>query len=150
MKALSLLQPWASLVVMGIKTIETRSWATQYRGELLIHASKSKAGSIFGTEAPFKKYIKDFNKLPFGAIIGKAELNNVLRVETLLYTDEFINRLTMEEKAFGDYTEGRYAWILNGPVIFNTPTPARGMLSLWEYPGNNFGVKFYGFLETDC
>ena len=135
MKALSLLQPWASLVVMGIKTIETRSWATQYRGELLIHAGKSKAGSIFGTEAPFKKYIPDFNKLSFGAIIGKVELTNVLRAETLPYSDEYINRLTMEEKAFGDYTEGRYAWILNEPVIFNTPIPARGMLSLWDWPG---------------
>ena len=40
MKALSLTQPWASLVVIGAKCYETRSWATNYRGPLAIHASK--------------------------------------------------------------------------------------------------------------
>ncbi len=40
MKAISILQPWASLVALGHKKIETRSWNTKYRGELLIHASK--------------------------------------------------------------------------------------------------------------
>jgi len=47
MKAISLLQPWATLVVTGVKTIETRSWGTKYRGPILIHASQGKAGSIF-------------------------------------------------------------------------------------------------------
>ena len=58
MKAISLLQPWASLVVMGAKTIETRGWGTKYRGPILIHASKGKAVNIFAEEPAFKKYIK--------------------------------------------------------------------------------------------
>ncbi|MEJ7626722.1 MAG: ASCH domain-containing protein [Ferruginibacter sp.] len=74
MHVISLLQPWASLVVMGAKTIETRSWSTKHRGPILIHASKGKAGSIFAEEAPFKKYIMDFTSLPFGAIIGMASI----------------------------------------------------------------------------
>ncbi len=65
MKTLSLLQPWATLVVMGVKQIETRSWRTDYRGPLLIHASKGKAGEIFAQDAPFKKYIPNFKQLPF-------------------------------------------------------------------------------------
>lgn len=135
MKAISLLQPWASLVVMGVKTIETRSWGTKYRGAILIHASQGKAGSIFAEERPFKKYIPEFKKLPFGAIIGQATITDVIRIENLDMPDEIINRLTMEEKAFGDYSEGRYAWILNDHIEFKNPISARGTLSIWEYPG---------------
>ena len=47
-----------------------------------------------------------------------------------------MNKLTMEEKAFGDYSSGRYAWILKNPIAFAKPIPARGMLSLWEYELN--------------
>ena len=43
MKVISVLQPWASLIVMGAKKIETRSWQTKYTGELLIHASLGKS-----------------------------------------------------------------------------------------------------------
>ncbi len=136
MKAISLLQPWASLVVMGVKTIETRSWGTKHRGPILIHASMGKAGNIFAEEMYFKKYVPAFNKLPFGAIIGKATITNVMRIEHLNMPDEIINRLTMEEKAFGDYSEGRYAWILEDHIKFKNPVPARGTLSIWEYPGD--------------
>ena len=137
MKAISLLQPWASLVVMGIKKIETRNWATKHRGTILIHASQGKAGSIFVAELPFKKYIPDFKKLSFGAIIGEATIADVIRIEDLEMNDELINRLTMEEKAFGDYSYGRYAWMLEDAVEFTTPIPARGTLSIWEYADDN-------------
>jgi activating signal cointegrator 1 len=60
MKAISLLQPWATLVVMGVKTIETRSWQTPHRGELLIHASLGKKGQVLCSQPHFNKYIKDF------------------------------------------------------------------------------------------
>ena len=46
MKVISLLEPWASLVKEEVKTIETRSWQTKYRGELYIHASKRKLTKI--------------------------------------------------------------------------------------------------------
>ena len=141
MKAISLLQPWATLVVIGVKTIETRSWGTKYRGTILIHASQGKAGSIFADELPFKKYIPEFNKLPFGAIIGQVIITDVIRIETLEMTDELINRLTMEEKAFGDYSEGRYAWIMKDSKQFDKPIPTRGTLSIWEYPAENLLLK---------
>jgi hypothetical protein len=66
MKALSLLQPLALLVVIRAKKIETRLWSTPYRGPLLKHASKGKAGVILANDLPLKKYMSDFNKLPFG------------------------------------------------------------------------------------
>lgn len=136
MKVLSLLQPWATLVVTGAKQIETRSWSTAYRGRLLIHASKGKAGEIFADEPPFKKYLPGFKQLPFGYIIGSVVLTDVIRIGTgvLAHTsDEILNALTMEERAFGDYTPGRFAWILKNPVTFKNPVGARGSLTLWEF-----------------
>lgn len=131
--ALSLLQPWASLVVMGFKTIETRSWQTARRGPLLIHASLGRKGKILVTEPPFSKYITDFDALPFGAIIGQVQLDEIVPVEELFYSDAKLAALTLEEKAFGDYTKGRYAWVLSEPVMFDEPIPVKGGLGLWKY-----------------
>src|SRR5207249_2427229 len=133
MKVLSLLQPWATLVVIGAKKIETRSWSTDYRGTLLIHASKGKAGSSFAVEFPFTKHITDFKALPFGMIIGEVTLEKILRVEDFAFSDEEMNKLTLEEKAFGDYKEGRYGWLLTDPVEFENKIPARGHLRLWDF-----------------
>ena len=145
MKALSLLQPWATLVVMGLKEIETRSWSTSYRGPLAIHASLGKAGSIFADEPPFKKYIPFFKDLPFGYIIGKVTLTDVIRIATGSLSgtsDAMMNKLTMEEKTFGDYTAGRFAWLLKDPVIFQKPISAKGSLSLWEFDEKLMGINY--------
>lgn len=133
MKVLSLLQPWASLVILGVKKIETRSWRSAYRGELLIHASSGKKGEILVTEPPFKKYIPDFSSLPFGAIIGKVVLEDILPVEELYLSDMHLNTLTLEEKAFGDYTKGRFAWMLSEPAMLDKPIAIKGSLGLWDY-----------------
>ncbi len=127
------MQPWASLVVMGAKTIETRSWQTGYRGELLIHASLGRKGSTLCAQPPFRKYINDFDRLPFGAIIGSVVLEDVVPVETLHLPAPKLAALTLEEKAFGDYTKGRYAWILSNPISFHQPIALKGSLGLWNY-----------------
>lgn len=132
MKALSLLQPWASLVVIGVKKIETRSWRTDYHGKLLIHASQGKAGAIFARDLPFKKYIPDFYSLPFGAIIGEVILVDVIAIGKLALSDPLIEKLTLEEKAFGDYRPGRYAWIMEDAQKLKFPIPRRGSLHLWN------------------
>ncbi|MGE5519226.1 MAG: ASCH domain-containing protein [Candidatus Dadabacteria bacterium] len=135
MKVLSLLQPWATLVVMGLKTIETRSWSTNHRGPLLIHASLGRAGALVALESPFDMYINNFDSLPFGAIIGQVNLDDVLRVEQLFFSAEEINRLSLEERAFGDYSPGRYAWLLSDAKVFVRPIPIKGSLNLWNYSG---------------
>lgn len=132
-RALSLLQPWASLVVMGLKKIETRSWRTAYRGPLLIHASLGRKGKVLATEAPFAKYIPDFDALPFGAIIGQVHLDDVVPVEQLFYSNEKLAALTLEEKAFGDYTKGRYAWLLTDARFFEEAIPVKGGLGIWKF-----------------
>lgn len=136
MKAITIIQPWASLVVLGAKLNETRSWKTDYRGEILIHAGKknfthklildstkmrdflSQAGIIWG----------DQKKLPTGAIIGKAVLSDCVLID-----QTFVDKLSPQEFCFGDYTLGRYAWVMRNAVLFDKPIPAKGMLGLWNW-----------------
>lgn len=133
MKTISLLQPWASLVILGAKTIETRSWQTAYRGQLLIHASKGKKGRILCSRSLISQHIADFTALPFSAIIGSVNLDNIMPVETLHLSAAAMAERTLEEKAFGDDTKGRYAWIFSNPVPMEVPIPASGTLGLWDY-----------------
>ncbi len=132
-KVLSLLQPWASLVVMGLKTIETRSWTTAYRGPLLIHASKGAGGEAVAGLPLIQKHIPDFGALPFGAIIGEALLTDVLRIGEAALPPDLLPRLTLEERAFGDYGPGRWAWMLDEAAEWQEPMPARGYPGLWVW-----------------
>ena len=142
MKAISLIQPWASLIVMGVKKFETRSWKTEYRGNLLIHAS-SKLPTDFQKDkftegSYFKDYIADMELLPYGVVIGKVNLVGIYRAEDLispqaLFKDVLISE---HEKALGDYSQGRYAWALEEALLFKTPIPYRGALGIWEFPDN--------------
>ena len=157
MKVISILQPWASLVVMGLKKIETRSWNTNYRGPLLIHASQGKKKEAMSLFNEWKKsflYNSEFrgiafNDLPFGAIIGKVNVaetfatNNIYVIQNgICNHDTFIEldngsdyALSAQELAFGDYSNGRYGWLLSDPVKFDVPHPAKGSLNLWHHPG---------------
>lgn len=126
------MQPWATLVAMGIKTIETRTWATDYRGPLFIHASKSRAGRSVLPLLPAATLIKDFNGLAFGAIIGEVMLTDVLRYGNLNLPDDQWERRAQEGKAFGDYTT-KFCWLLTEAAFFDDPIAATGRLGLWEF-----------------
>jgi activating signal cointegrator 1 len=144
MKVISLLQPWASLVVYGDKKIETRSWNTKYRGKLLIHASKKylpeqmKLGEKFNRE--YGAGLGFTEDLPTGQIIGVVELIHVVESRYCFEDNEFEDKghkwkLTKAERAFGDYSPDRFGWLLSNPVLFKTGIPAKGSLGLWEYTG---------------
>ena len=92
MKALTLMQPWASLVAIGAKGIETRSWSTKYRGPLAIHASKR-----FGKEEirlcitpPFLYFLYKAGivhegrnwarEIPLGAVIATCDLVEIIPI----------------------------------------------------------------------
>ena len=135
MLTLSLMQPWASLIAMGIKTIETRRWQTGHRGPILIHASQRKAGALVAAEPPIARHIPYFNKLPFGYIIGQVTLTGIVLIQNLPLSQVDIATQSLELNAFGDETENRYAWLLEDAVAFDKPVPARGHLHLWEYGG---------------
>lgn len=152
MKVISLLQPWASLVVMGAKKIETRSWNTKFRGEILIHASKKWNAELsnLAEQPPFWDFMKEywpseeqytpFSKLPLGAIIGKVTIEHTIISELVKEGHHFHYGsskrwdFTEQEIAFGDYGSGRYGWLLSDPVKFEKPVTCKGALNLWNCP----------------
>ena len=138
MKCLTLKQPWATLVVLSVKRIETRSWGTFYRGPLAIHAAKrwTKADQRLCYEPPFYEFLGRNApwELPLGAVLGIVFLHDCRFIWNS--TDSRAlnpNTLSEQERAFGDYANGRYAWVLTGAVAFPEPVPARGKLSLWQW-----------------
>ncbi len=141
MKAITIWQPWASLLATGSKQIETRSWRTNYRGEILIHAAKKPYSQIERIiSADSRKLIRDVlglgyidwkERIPTGVIIGKASLVNCLRIDEV--TAILIKKQYPDEYAFGDFTPGRYAWVMTDPVLFENPVPASGKQGLWNW-----------------
>lgn len=141
MRALSLLQPWAQLVVDGEKRIETRSWKTRYRGRLWIHASKRSdpvgrelaQGDIVFREALGREFWKC---LPRGAIIGAAMLVDCVPTEQA--TAEWMAQFGVDDaprqRRFGDFRPGRFAFALKSPLRLSKPLPYKGALQLWR-PG---------------
>jgi len=132
MKVISLLQPWATLVVIGAKKIETRSWNTKYRGEILIHASKkmTREQKELADSKPFLDAFEKNNieELPLGKIIGKVKI-----IDTAS-TSFFASALNIsDEKTFGNFSAGRYGWLLRDPVSFQHHFPVNGNRSLWDF-----------------
>ena len=158
MKAITILQPFASLIACGAKQIETRSWATKYRGKIAIHAGKA-GNTELCLANPYYSTLnqlgEDPYKLPLGAVIAIADLvdcyyivyhpgtnidvakNIKIGAESMTENkrDSDFGKYIVpsdQEFAFGDWTPGRYAWILENvrPI---EPVPARGMQRLWEW-----------------
>ncbi len=158
MLVLSLTQPRATLVAIQAKQIETRSFQRSYRGPLAIHASKGLAGlseeeyralarshPYFGPALQAGGYpmagIKHFDNLPRGAIVAVCELETCMpttwitatgrtTVHTIKGPLEYV--LTDQERAFGDYSAGRFAWLLSNIYALPEPIPAKGALGLWQ------------------
>ena len=124
MKVLTIKEPYASLISNGIKKIETRSWKTNYRGKLYIHARLSKINFI---DENIMKNIE----LNHGKIICEAEL-----VDCVYMTEEFIEKLKTNNKIeymLGIYEVGRYAWLLENVKVLDKKIDAKGKLGLWNY-----------------
>lgn len=146
MKALTIWQPWASLLVSGQKKYETRSWATAYRGPIAIHAAMrpvrrtidalaaDREGSGWDVlerlDSPFLRP-GALDQLPTGAIVGKAILTRCN-----LITEDFRAKLSPQELDLGDFSIGRYAWEFHVMVPVDPPVKASGKQGLWTWEGN--------------
>ncbi|MNO76220.1 ASCH domain protein [compost metagenome] len=134
MRCLTIRQPWATLIALGEKQFETRSWRIAYRGELGIHAGVRIDKKICEQE-PFKSILAKHgytaNNLPTGAIIASGQLTGCYEVTPEADVRGWING---NEYDFGDYSEGRFAWKLEDVHPLSHPIPAKGRLSLWEHP----------------
>lgn len=137
MRALTLTQPWATLVATGEKTIETRSWQTEHRGVIAIHAAKgmTEEDKAVCRVHPFstalrKHGVTAISQLPRGAVIATARLTACVKLSGHVAAEPPEDSW---ERAFGDYSRGRYIWTLINVVALPTPIPAQGMLGLWEW-----------------
>lgn len=124
MKVLTIKQPWASLIINGYKRYEFRSWKTNYRGKILIHAGKS-------LEKDMVLRFKDYNlEYELGAIIGEARL-----VDCILVDEDFNSKLRdIDPIVYGrsNHVE-KYAWKLENIVMYDEPIYVSGKLGLWNY-----------------
>lgn len=168
MKAITLYQPWATLVATGKKQIETRSWSTNYRGPLAIHASKNRkfiAGEnpVIQQEPFFSSLVTEVNgykmhpEFSLGVVVATCDLVGCVKIPFMEKSFHFHSNELFREKldnpskedlvvivppeypefCFGDYTAGRYAWILaNIRNITGRCIYARGGLGMWNLPAD--------------
>jgi hypothetical protein len=124
MKALSVRQPWAWLILHG-KDIENRNWPTKYRGPLLIHASMKYdyegAGWVKENFPKIKLPSLFMGEVTTGAILGKVEVVDCVAAS--------------KSKWFF----GPYGFVLRNPVEFEKPIPFKGMLGLFDVPDKLLG-----------
>lgn len=161
-KCLSLVQPWASILVSGVKRCETRGWQSAHRGPLLIHAAKrwnDELRTLCATE-PFAAVLRKIgidlpgmgpNGMPFGAIIGQVDVIDCFQTDSAVGADEthpcfgheehetlFEARkrmfITPLERSLGDWSPGRYALLCANAKVFKEPVPFRGALQVFDVP----------------
>ncbi|MES2004321.1 MAG: hypothetical protein V4450_07355 [Bacteroidota bacterium] len=144
-KVITLWQPWASAIILGYKQVETRGRNTNLRGPVAIHAAQkptSKA-KIFEFEnlckqLPFKMFAEDYHALPFGQIIGQVDIVGTARTQfikhhALTSLSDRIKNWPWEE-LLGDYGFDRYGYLLENPIAYKNPIPAKGNQVLgWQY-----------------
>lgn len=130
MKCISLWQPWASAIALGLKSIETRHWSTRHRGPLAIHAARRwtvderEDARMFARTYDAPELINP----PLGAIIA------VCRLDDMQPTEALVDIISDMERSFGNYGHGRFGWKLTDVVQLETPIPFRGLQGLFNVP----------------
>jgi hypothetical protein len=132
LKALSLWQAWATLVALGDKRYETRSWSTKYRGPVLIHASKYGkeltwcfANPAYRSALTRAGYTNPL-QLPLGMALCVVDLVDVIRTEQVQHL------ISEQERAFGNYADQRFAWKFENLRAFDEQIPMRGAQGLFN------------------
>ncbi len=127
MKAITIKQPWASLIAAGLKDIENRSWKTNYRGRVLIHAAAApvKEGlAALNNKQLFElmnreNWETEFDNLPNATIVGSVEIVDCVQNHPSKWAQE-----------------GFWHWVLANPEMYPEPiTGVKGKLSFWDYDG---------------
>lgn len=128
MKTLSVIQPWAQLIADGRKQYETRGWSPRFTllkpGDLLAIAA-SKSWTLPDRELA-EEWGYDLGAMPLGCIVAVVRFQGAFATGSLDISDE--------ERGYGDFTPGRYAWRLELVQKLETPIECRGALGLWEFP----------------
>lgn len=145
MKAITLWNPWAMFVPWLEKGPETRSWYTPYRGPLAIHAAVNMPSWVkkLCQEEPFKSTLEkhgvfDLKSLPSGCVVAVCNLFDIQKIVSesrrgRCATLENGGMIFNNEYLFGDYTPGRFAWILKDIKPLPEPIPAKGAQRIWNW-----------------
>lgn len=122
MKAITIKQPWASLIVHDIKDIENRTWKTNFRGRVLIHAGIARVNNSLIPKPAFSD-----DKVC--AIIGEM----VLPQSTIIGSVEIVDCVQNHPSIWAE--KGVWNWVLANPILFDKPIEnVKGKLSFWDYP----------------
>lgn len=159
MKAITIIQPWATLIALGEKKFETRSWATKHRGKLAIHAGKKVDKAACEAE-PIRSTLSDHgytvDNLPTGAVVAMCQLEDCWEVigeidfpvgGTAVLNDSTGTKVygitpDNNELYFGDYSKGRFAWEIDAVKWLEVPIPAKGQQGLWNWePQGDGGIR---------
>jgi hypothetical protein len=136
LKAISLWQPWASLWAVGRKRFETRHWATNHRGRLVIHAAQKLCLDI---DDELEDICRDqfgaywARELPRGALLGTCTLLNCIATHGM--------HVSPEERAQGNFESGRFAWEADDRKLLLAPIPFRGHQSIFDVPDDLLGLE---------
>ncbi len=145
MKALSIKQPWASLIAHGIKDIENRTWATKYRGTIYIHASSKPSFNNLTLNLTHDQIdqivLDDVLQLdsrhlsyPKSAIIGKVDIVDCVINHGSIWAEQ--SEMYVRSHVGIISKPPIYNWVLANPVLFDQPIlNVKGKLSLWEFDG---------------
>jgi hypothetical protein len=156
-RAVTLHQPWASLVAVGHKTVETRSWSTKYRGPLAIHAGKDRRPSrTFEAQILSVPALsgRAWNEMPFGAVVALCELVDVVPADEVRWISEdhggweemrwcqvrvglTHTMIREDQRPLGEFGPGRFAWLLKDIKRLRSPVPATGRQGLWRWEGKD-------------
>lgn len=160
MKTITVKQPWASLIVEGIKDVENRTWPTKFRGRVLIHASSkswdwyrfinymTSMGALGVFTAKWTR--KWLSNLTTGAIIGSVEIVDCVIDHKSIWAEKSFDKPKIEDYVCNENDCGNmelfkynldlwkrskpiYNWVLSNPIKFDNPIPAKGKLSFWEF-----------------
>lgn len=122
-------QPYAELIIRGYKRYETRSTKTNIRGKIAIYANRVKIArdikESVGKDIMQCTYfgILDWNECcdteKYGVIIGTCQIVDCLRAEKIC------SGASSFEECVGNYDDGRFAWQIEKPVMFEKPIPSR-------------------------
>jgi hypothetical protein len=127
MKAITISQPYATLIADGEKWVENRKWATSYRGALAIHAGK-------GTQYLTRQELAEYPSSCIVAICDLvacmpiASMRQISRGQKVGNTD-----LTLGDILDHEHAEGPYCWVLQNVRPLIPPVPYKGAQGLWEY-----------------
>lgn len=141
-KAITLHQPWASMMALGHKTIETRSWSTKYRGPLAIHAARTTASMTGEVAVMIDRLVLD---RPHGVSFAHryGEVLAIVKLISVIPADKvgFSSALPPHEEGLGDYSRGQWAWITRMMYVLPDPWPARGHQGLWNWQVPDHMIK---------